>query len=121
MPAMARRSRRNRRSSRGERPVTSRIVLDVPCRRTVNEAAPAADTASTGCHRVTRYWFLRRFTAVAFLWRPTFAWAVGGPGRVELSPNCDAETALSRGLFSQDDQDRRTIRSQEGEMPEMSY
>jgi hypothetical protein len=45
----------------------------VPYRWTVNEAAPAADTASTGGHRVTRYWFLRRFTAVAFLWRPTFA------------------------------------------------
>src|SRR5437588_7212534 len=34
-----------------------------------------------GTHRVTRFWFLRRFTAVAYLWRPTFARTVGGPGR----------------------------------------
>src|SRR3989442_14770208 len=34
-----------------------------------------------GSHRVTRFWFLRRFTAVAYLWRPTFARTVGGPGR----------------------------------------
>jgi len=65
----------------GGAPGHAGIVLDVPSRWIVNEAAPAADTASTGCHRVTRRWFLRRFTAVAFLWRPTFAWAVGGPGR----------------------------------------
>src|SRR5487761_788283 len=103
MPAIARSSHRNRRSSSGERRVTPGIVLDVPCRRKVNEAAPAADTASTGCHRVTRCWFLRRFTAVAYLWRPTFAWAVGGPGRFELTPTCDGVNTLSRGLFSHDE------------------
>src|SRR5258708_24191432 len=75
------------------------IVVEV----TRNEAAPAADTASTGCHRVTRCWFLRRFTAVAYLWRPTFAWAVGGPGRFELAPTCDGGETVSRGLFSPDE------------------
>jgi hypothetical protein len=73
IPARARSKARKRRFSRGGRLLTLAIVLEVTGVWTRNEAAPAADTASTGCHRVTRYWFLRRFTAAAYLWRPTLA------------------------------------------------
>src|SRR5260370_26092503 len=47
--------------------------------------------------RVTRFWFLRRFTAVAFLWRPTFAWTVDVPGR---RTNCDQLATFNTELSS---------------------
>src|SRR4051794_4469903 len=50
-------------------------------------------------HRVTRFWFLRRFTAVAYLWRPTFARTVGGPGRrTNYRPPCDDQATMSRAI-----------------------
>ena len=59
-----------------------------------NEAAPAADTASTGKPLGdTLLVLLRRFTAVAYLWRPTFAWTVSGPGR---RTNCLQPATMER-------------------------
>src|ERR1700682_6398881 len=124
MQATAIDTARRRQWSSGERLVTPAIVVEV----TRNEAAPAADTASTGGHRVTRCWFLRRFTAVAYLWRPTFAWAVGGPGRsnsVQIAtrgercqgvcfPRMTTTGAQSKGQEGRDARDELCARRQRG-------
>src|SRR3979490_1445363 len=103
MPVQMRSKPRKRRLAKaGSRSVTAGAFTEARlwALSEKNEAAPAADTASTGSHRVTRYWFLRRFTAVAYLWRPTLARTAMDPGE-RISASCDGPRTLSRGLFSQ--------------------